>query len=141
MQSGRHIGKIIIRMPENPETLQSVKATPTPKMRADRSYLLIGGLGGLGRAVATWMVEQGARSIIFMSRSAKVTPELQGYINELNSQGCEVQLVAGSVSNLANVESAVQNSPKPIAGVINLSMVLRVSQLTPCLTTDFFTSC
>jgi D-arabinose 1-dehydrogenase-like Zn-dependent alcohol dehydrogenase len=126
MQSGRHIGKIIINMPDDVSSLISSRGAPVPVMRPDRSYLLVGGLGGLGRAVATWMVEQGARHIIFMSRSAKFTPELQNYIRELGSQGCKVQLVAGSVSNVADVERAVHTAAKPIAGVINLSMVLRV---------------
>lgn len=127
MQSGRNIGKIIIKMPEDPHTLKSIKARPEPVLRPDRSYLLVGGLGGLGRAIATWMVEQGARHIIFMSRSAKLTPEIQGYLDELGSVGCKVQLTAGSVSNMSDVVAAVQNSVKPIAGVINLSMVLRVA--------------
>lgn len=39
--------------------------------RSDAYYALVGRLGGLGRVIATWMVENGARSIIFISRSAK----------------------------------------------------------------------
>ncbi|RFU80508.1 polyketide synthase [Trichoderma arundinaceum] len=140
MQSGRHIGKIIINMPDDTSSLPSIKTAPVPVMRPDRSYLLVGGLGGLGRAVATWMVEQGARHIIFMSRSAKFTPELQNYIRELGSQGCKVQLVAGSVSNMADVERAVNTAAKPIAGVINLSMVLRDISLTEMTYDDWTTA-
>ncbi|KAK5991657.1 Highly reducing polyketide synthase lcsB [Cladobotryum mycophilum] len=125
MQSGRHIGKIVIKMPEDINTLKSTIITPAPVIHPDRSYLLVGGLGGLGRAVGTWMVEQGARYITFLSRSAKLTPELQGYLDELNSLGCQVQLVAGSVSSVSDVKVAVLNAPKPIAGVINFSMVLK----------------
>lgn len=135
MQTGRHIGKIVISMPEDPLMLEGVKVMPTPTLRSDRSYLLVGGLGGLGRAVATWMIEQGARNLIFLSRSAKPNPEIQAYLDELTSQECHVQLVAGSVSNMADVVKAVQTAAKPIAGIINLSMVLRVRTNSP------FSSC
>lgn len=131
MQSGRHIGKIIINMPEGSSQLHSMPTIPSPVLRNNRSYLLVGGLGGLGRAVATWLVEQGARHIIFMSRSAEFTPELQSYIKELSAQGCQVQLVKGSVSNMADVQRVVHNAAKPIAGVINLSMVLKVRNHHP----------
>lgn len=127
MQGGRHIGKIVITMPEDPQSLESIKEQPVPVFRPDRSYLLVGGLGGLGRAVAMWMVEHGARHLTFLSRSANPEkPAVRALLDELHSQGCDVQLVAGSVSTMADVEGAIKGSHKPIAGVINMSMVLRV---------------
>ncbi|KAL7918585.1 polyketide synthase [Trichoderma austrokoningii] len=125
MQGGRHIGKIIVTMPEDTSSLQGIKTRPLPNLRSDRSYILVGGLGGLGRSLATWMAENGVGEIIFISRSAKPGPDLDGYVAELSSQGCSVQLVAGSVSDMADVKRTVQVATKPIAGVINLSMVLR----------------
>ena len=38
-------------------------------LSADASYLLTGGLGGVGCALARWMVEQGARHLIIASRN------------------------------------------------------------------------
>jgi hypothetical protein len=127
MKTGRHIGKIVITMPDDHLAIKSVRLSPRPVLRPDRSYLLVGGLGGLGRAVSTWMVEQGARHLVFLSPSAKAGPQLQGFLDELASQGCQVQLLAGSVCNMNDVEEAVRTAARPIAGVINLSMVLRVS--------------
>ena len=130
MQSGKHIGKIIVKMPTDASLLQAnaaTTATPLPNFREDRSYLLVGGLGGLGRSVATWMVENGARNIVFMSRSADTSkdPQLARYVEELTSQGCEVQIALGSVDVMADVEKALKTASRPVAGVINLSMVLR----------------
>lgn len=126
MQGGQHIGKIVITMPEDPRTLQSSVSKPDIVLRGDRSYLLVGGLGGLGRAVATWMVERGARHLIFMSRSAGDQSTTAPFQEELEAQGCQVQFVAGSVANLADVERVVSTAAVPIAGAINMSMVLRV---------------
>ncbi|KAK2795134.1 hypothetical protein FQN51_000553 [Onygenales sp. PD_10] len=84
------------------------------------AYLLAGGLGGIGRAISTWMVENGARHLIYLSRSAG-SPENDEFIKQLESQGCAVSVVAGSVSNPEDVERAVHSGKFPVAGVINLS--------------------
>ena len=126
MQSAMHIGKIAIKFPEDSKDLQAIMPKPTPVFRSDRSYLLVGGLGGLGRAVATWMVEHGARHLIFMSRSAREGTETQDLLDDLRSQDCQVTLIAGSVGSMADVQIAVDIAPKPIAGVINMAMVLKV---------------
>jgi amino acid adenylation domain-containing protein len=43
---------------------------PPARFRAEASYLVTGGLGALGLRVARWMVEQGARRIILLGRTA-----------------------------------------------------------------------
>lgn len=40
------------------------------RFRQDSTYLITGGLGGIGPQVARWMVEQGARRLILMGRTA-----------------------------------------------------------------------
>lgn len=126
MQGGHHIGKIVVNMPADPGTLEAVKAPPKTLLRSDRSYLLVGGLGGLGKVVASWMVENGARHLIFLSRSGDSHEDTGNFLDELRSQGCQPQVFTGSVSNKADVESAVQGASVPITGVINMSMVLKV---------------
>jgi FlaA1/EpsC-like NDP-sugar epimerase len=126
IQTARHIGKIVIKIPEDQLELESVVAKPTPNFRSDRSYLLVGGLGGLGRSCATWMVENGARNLIFLSRSARDSSETHSFLEELRSQDCKIQLVAGSVSNIDDVQKAIDGAAKPISGVIQMSMVLKV---------------
>lgn len=126
MQSARHIGKIIIKLPDNSQEIEAVPSKPTPSFLSDRSYLLVGGLGGLGRSVSTWMVENGARNLVFLSRSARESPETADFLEELSSQGCQVQLVAGSVVNMSDVQRAIDTAAKPVAGVIQMSMVLKV---------------
>ncbi|KAL7940024.1 polyketide synthase [Trichoderma barbatum] len=140
MQGGRHIGKIIVTMPDDTTSLQGIKTRPVPNLKSDRSYILVGGLGGLGRSLATWMVENGAGELIFLSRSAQAGPKLDAFVTELSSQNCSVQLVAGSVSSMDDVQRAVQSATKPIAGVINLSMVLRDITLQDMSFKDWMTA-
>ena len=59
MQKGSHIGKIVVTMPENQEELPTKSEKPIFEPRKNASYLLVGGLGGLGQAIAVWMAEAG----------------------------------------------------------------------------------
>lgn len=129
MQTGQHIGKIVIRMPDDPSTLQVTGAHVSSALfRSDVAYLLVGGLGGLGRAIATWMVERGARNFVFLSRSGSSALIVRSFIEDLKAQAeCEVTVIQGTVVNLDDVDRAVRCSPKPLAGVIQMSMVLQVS--------------
>jgi len=62
MQKGNHIGKVVITMPETPDELDSPQSHKARfQVRDDGSYLLVGGLGGIGQAIAVWMAEAGAR--------------------------------------------------------------------------------
>ncbi|KAL7914426.1 hypothetical protein GGI35DRAFT_490696 [Trichoderma velutinum] len=125
LQKGQHIGKIVIKMPEDPKILPSVPVHTEIRFRPNASYLLVGGLGGLGQAVATWMAERGARSLVFLSRSAESTEKYGAFFEEMRALGCNALAVSGSVSNMEDVKRAVAAAAKPIAGVLQLSMVLR----------------
>lgn len=96
---------------------------------ADPAYLLVGGLGGLGKSVANWMVERGAsaRHLVFLSRSAGKTDEDKAFFAELASHGCSCQAVNGMVQDVESVRRAVKAANRPIKGVVHMAMVLRVS--------------
>ena len=126
MQTGRHIGKVAIRMPEDPSVLPVLDSPTFFTLPPNRSFILIGGLGGLGRTVATWMVEKGARDFVFLSRSGGSTPDSVSFIKELESQDCSVTTIRGSVESMQDVRHAVAACKHRIGGVIQMSMVLRV---------------
>jgi len=124
MQKGQHMGKIVISLTDRADEI-SVKTTPKAmRLSPDKAYLLVGGLGGLGRSVASWFVENGARSIIFLSRSAGNIPKDDPYFRELEAQGCTVHAVSGDVRKITDIRSAILGSKKAIGGIIQASMVL-----------------
>jgi len=68
MQKGSHIGKVVVTLPENPEELKASHVGRRQfTLSSEASYLLIGGLGGLGQAIAVWMAEPGASERKFTS--------------------------------------------------------------------------
>lgn len=129
MQEGVHIGKIVVNVREASGTL-NIPSTISRKERGleldgSASYLLIGGLGGLGRSISSWMVENGARHLIYLSRSAGLKDADKTFFEELSSSGCSVQVIQGSVTNASDVQRAVRDAQKPLRGILNMSMVLR----------------
>ncbi|KAF2144356.1 uncharacterized protein K452DRAFT_222743, partial [Aplosporella prunicola CBS 121167] len=125
MQKGQHIGKLIVSMPEVAAELNLTPTAPDLSFRDDAAYILLGGLGGLGKAISNWMVEQGARHLVYLSRSGGESDDDQAFIRELEVQGCSVQTFKGSVASAKGVTSMVRSVAKPIAGVMHLSMVLK----------------
>ncbi|KAE9569129.1 Highly reducing polyketide synthase [Colletotrichum fructicola] len=126
MQKGQHIGKIVLKM-DGLSAIQTAGCSPSfqSSFDGDSAYLIVGGLGGLGRLVSNWMVEHGARHFVYLSRQGGDTEENQNFFKELEDQGCVISAVKGSITSLADVEKAIVTSQKPIRGVINMSMILR----------------
>lgn len=118
---------------------QSLDLSPSPsgstnssgygqRLRSDATYLIVGGFGGLGRSIASSLVEYGARHICFLSRSGASSAEARGLIANLESKGTNVSQFQADITNLASLEDAVMRceaaSPE-IAGVFQCAMVLR----------------
>ncbi|KAE8357420.1 KR domain-containing protein [Aspergillus caelatus] len=124
MRSGHHKGKVIIRMSESPSELHVTSTQGSITFPSDVSYLLVGGLGDVGRVLAQWMVRQGARELIILSRSTRRLEREQSFIKELEAQDCQIITIAGDVANLEDVKTALSSCTKPLAGVINLALSL-----------------
>jgi hypothetical protein len=127
LQQGNHIGKAVVKVHRESVPVHPMTPTmPSPRFDPHASYLLTGGLGGLGRSVATWMVENGARHLTFLSRSA-ASEVHEPFFQELKGMSCSATAVAGEVQSERDVKMAILASKKPIKGVLHLAMVLRVS--------------
>ncbi|GAQ45906.1 polyketide synthase [Aspergillus niger] len=129
MQQGIHLGKIVVSMRDaagqvalDEAAVQQKKIT---QFDGSGAYLLVGGLGGLGRSISTWMVERGARHLIYLSRSAGTTDAHLEFSQELASMGCRVDFVQGTVSNLEDVTRAMSQAHGHLKGILQMSLVLR----------------
>lgn len=66
--------------------------------------------------------------VIFLSRSAGASETYSHFIAELAGLGCKAIMIRGSVVNGEDVERSMRAATKPLAGVLQASMVLHVSQ-------------
>ena len=134
MQKGQHIGRIGVSIPhpsgETDLSFETTKRVRPITFDGSASYLMVGGLGGLGRAISTWMIDHGARELLYLSRSAGIGSKDDTFVSELQSMGCDVKLVCGDVSKLDDVTRAVAMATHPLKGVIQMSMVLRDQNFT-----------
>ncbi|KAF2092354.1 ketoacyl-synt-domain-containing protein [Rhizodiscina lignyota] len=134
-QKGEHIGKLLVEMPVDPSNLP-VDGNLTQKSIAfdhTAAYLLVGGLGGIGRSVAIWMAEHGAKHIIFVSRSKTAETAKQAYANffeELEALSCEYIVIHGDITVAGFVEGIINKTTIDIRGVLQLAMELNDSSLS-----------
>lgn len=134
LQTGNNIGKIVITMNADDEVLADL---PHPLgrpgkhvLRPDATYLITGGTGGIGRATASWMFDNGARSVVLLGRSGSSNPEVAALLKQYQGTEYHLRAVACDVGNredLARALQSVHDLPR-IAGVIHGALYLRVSE-------------
>jgi polyketide synthase 12 len=121
MASPEHRGKIVLRMTDE-EVLVPASSMPEAPIRPDRTYVVTGGLGGLGRTVARWLAEQGARHLVLVGRGGVTTLVAEQLVTDLAAEGVEVRVEQVDVGDHAQVRALladVRAEMPPIAGVLH----------------------
>ncbi|KAK2603636.1 hypothetical protein QQS21_004217 [Conoideocrella luteorostrata] len=126
------VGKVVISM-ENPKSRVQVSPSPYKAVfHPDKTYLLVGCLGGLGRSLSRWMMFRGARKFCFLGRSGCDKPSAAELVSHLRNAGARVTVVRGDVSCAQDVREAVVASAEegPIGGVVQAAMGLSEALFT-----------
>ena len=127
MQQARHTGKIVLKA-ESDDLVPVIPHNPHPLIFDDHAtYVLVGGLGGIGRALAVFMAEKGAKNLAFLSRSGGSKPEAKEALKELRGLGANAIAYACDVTNLADLRTTYANMAAEmprVKGVIQAAMVL-----------------
>ncbi|KAL6701443.1 putative polyketide synthase [Trichoderma pleuroticola] len=140
VETGAHTGKVVLSA--GPD--EQAPVVPRPKhvtgrlrLRPDASYLVVGGIGGIGRSIAHWLVAHGAKNLILLSRSAgnldlPENKDTNGalFVRELReSAGCRVKPVSCDVSLASDLVKALRacadDGLPPVRGVVQGAMLLR----------------
>jgi NADPH:quinone reductase-like Zn-dependent oxidoreductase/malonyl CoA-acyl carrier protein transacylase len=149
LQSGQNMGKIVVTMDQNAVVLAEATSglqnlTPSSQMfTADGTYLLVGGTGGIGRALARWMVNHGARNIVILGRSAATNSQVAKLLSEYSASNNGVCMRAiacdvGIEESLRQALSAISDLPR-VRGVYHGVMALAVRlPPTPWSHVNFF---
>ncbi|KOG64581.1 beta-ketoacyl synthase [Streptomyces griseoflavus] len=110
--------------PPAPMTMAGPRATgspASPAVRPDRTYLISGGLGGLGLVTAEKLVDLGARHLVLVSRGGQPAPEAAGLLAAL-SERVEVTLVQadiGSAEDVARLTAGLREAAVPLGGIVH----------------------
>lgn len=104
--------------------------------RADSSYVVVGGLGGLGQSLVRWMSTHGAKNLIVLSRSGMKHALAKQLSSDLERGGCRVLMPECDITDgslVKEVLSAAEKVMPPIRGVIQAAMVLNVCSVSTSL--------
>ncbi|RAH60136.1 polyketide synthase [Aspergillus piperis CBS 112811] len=121
---GTRLGKVTVSFQVPNTKIRVIPKKYETAFIAQKSYLMIGGLGGLGRSISKWMISCGARRFISLSRSGTDKPEAKDLVDDLQAQGAHIIVIRGDVCRYEDVERAVAAADCPIGGVIQATMVL-----------------
>lgn len=128
MQAGKHMGKVVVRVDEN-DMVPAVPRTPKVNVSPDATYV-VAGLGGICREIGRWLAEKGAKSLIFLSRSAASSEGNKSFAEDLRRMyGTEIHAFdcnVGDRASLATVLKKCSGLP-PVKGCVTGAMVLDVS--------------
>lgn len=134
MQSGDNIGKVVL-IPRPDDVVPVIPGgIGAFRLSSNSTYVLVGGLGGIGRSIAKMLAEKGAKHFVFLSRSGNTRPEAQALLDELREQGVSSTVTAVDVADKADLEAAlnkVKQSCPPIKGMVNCAMDLKVGFPSP----------
>jgi len=123
MTRRKNIGKVVLSFP----TVESkARSDRSLALRSDATYLVTGGHGGLGLAVARWLVGKGARHLVLLSRGGASVAGEQLAV-EVAAQGAKIETIQADVSSesdLARALSEIRSSMPPLRGVIHAAGVL-----------------
>ena len=116
MGSARHVGKLVLTMPP----------LANGSFRDDRTYLITGGFGGIGCAVANWLAERGAKHIVLNGRR-EPDENAVATIDELRAAGIEVVSHIADVTDASSIDlmlTEIEEKMPPLGGVIHSVGVL-----------------
>ncbi|RAL15720.1 KR-domain-containing protein [Aspergillus homomorphus CBS 101889] len=98
LQTGKSIGKITLVPGTHPVSVIPAPLLPL-ELDANASFILAGGLGGIGRGIALRLASRGAKHLIFLSRSAPVHEAGQETIAKLKLFGCKSHVFQCDISD------------------------------------------
>ncbi len=113
MARGEHVGKLVL-------TTKLTAEIDSP-VRGGVTYLIVGGLTGLGWRTACWLVDHGATSLALVGRRSP-SEEISNHIDLLKRRGVQIQVYSADVADpvrMQEVFSDVDATLPTLAGVVH----------------------
>jgi acyl transferase domain-containing protein/thioesterase domain-containing protein len=111
-----------------PRLTQASSTTDTQlvSIRSDVSYMVTGGLGGIGLLAAKWLADKGAKNIILIGRTEGSNETLSA-VSELRGKNINIQVFIANLANLNDVSRVfykiIETMPT-LQGIIHAAGVL-----------------
>ncbi|KMQ87022.1 fatty acid synthase [Lasius niger] len=147
MTTGKHIGKVLLRIRDEESQkrvlpiMRMVTAVPRIYMNPEKSYVLIGGLGGFGLELSNWMIDRGARFIILVSRIGIRTGYQASRVRHWREKGIRIVISTADITTSSGAQRLIDESNQlaPVGGIFNLAANLRDALFENLHVADFET--
>ncbi|KAI5464568.1 hypothetical protein BGZ63DRAFT_421580 [Mariannaea sp. PMI_226] len=96
----------------------------------NKTYVLAGGLGGLGRSICDLLIKNGARNVAFLSRSGASSEASCQFIRHIEQQGVNAKVYMVDICNrfaLQETCALISSQMPPVAGVFQCAAVIKDS--------------
>ncbi|PWY86696.1 polyketide synthase [Aspergillus heteromorphus CBS 117.55] len=124
---GSRMGKVAVSFQNEHSKIRIVPSKYKTRFSHQKTYLMVGCLGGLGRSLSRWMMSLGACDFVFLGRSGTDKREAKTLVDDLQEQGAHVTVVRGDVCIYEDVKNAIRSARLPIGGVIQAAMSVNES--------------
>ena len=124
MTRAEHIGKLVVSI-QDQAGAALIPARQTG-YREDATYLITGGLSGLGLTVAQWMVDHGAKHLVLLGRSG-ASSATEKVLDQMRASGAEIIVARADVTQRDQILDVVKNikvSLPPLRGVVHAAAIL-----------------
>ena len=121
---GEH--RLVPRLVAAKQTGAAVGLANSLPVRPDATYLVTGGLGGIGFALAGWLVDQGARHLLLLGRR-NANDEQRRLLQAFEARGAQIAVRSvdvGDADILAQTFQEVRDGMPPLSGVFHAAGVL-----------------
>ena len=107
MKDGSHIGTIVFDVTDgfSPGELKP----PVQKFSSNATYIVTGGYGGIGQALARWLCDNGARHIVLVSRNEARTAAAKRVVKYLKSKAVSVYSIQANMADTEAVNNMLNN--------------------------------
>ncbi|XP_039308603.1 fatty acid synthase isoform X2 [Solenopsis invicta] len=129
MASGKHMGKIVINIQDKSKpTDEPIIAYRRYYCLKDKSYIIVGGLGGFGLELTDWLIHRGARNIILISRTGIKNGYQRMKMRLWKKYGVNVLIIKNiDVADPKDCEYFLRTAEReaPVDAIYNLAVVLK----------------
>jgi NAD(P)-dependent dehydrogenase (short-subunit alcohol dehydrogenase family) len=100
------------------------ESRPAPRVRPDATYLVTGGLGGMGRAITAWLAERGAGTVVLAGRTVPATEPAA--VTKWRAHGVRVEVRSVDVADpaaVAELFAYMRRDLPPLRGIVHAAGV------------------
>ena len=128
LSQSKNVGKVVVNFdPQTPVEVRPLAKSSGAAIHPDATYLITGGLTGLGVMSAHALIDLGARHLTLVGRRGAQTPGAGDVIRQLEAKGARVAVLAADMSDPDQVQQLIQHIETdlpPLKGIIHGAGIL-----------------